>query len=224
MSYQLEFNFESAEEKEQRLKDYAHQQAELDKLFGEDSDDYYIYNKYIDGFIDLLPYRLGWGFKNNWYDLRWCIKCTYQKLRYGVSDEAIFSLEVNIAKYILPRLKYFRKKGKFGIPACFLPNNFHHLEGEEFDFAEAKAVKEMNNVLDEMIFAFEYIADPDKFVPFPEESLAKWDSKDKNSFNREKTLEEKMVWDEYMQKCKDCEARKKKGLLLFAEYSDILWI
>lgn len=224
MAYQQQFDFDSPEEKEQRLKEYAHQQAELDKLFGEDSDDYYIYNKYIDGFIDLLPYRLGWGFKHNWYDLRWWIKCTYQKIRYGVSDDDIFSLEVNIAKYILPRLKYFRKKGKSGIPACFLPHDFHRLEAEEFDFAEAKAIKEMNNVLDEMIFAFEYIVDPDKFVPFPEESIAKWDSKDKNSFNREKTIEEKMIWDEYMQKCKDCETRKKKGLLLFAEYSEILWI
>lgn len=222
MSYQLQFDFESPEEKAQRQKDYEDQQAEIDKMF--DDDDYYIYNKYIDGFIDLLPYRLGWGFKNNWYDLRWWVKCTYQKLRYGVSDDDIFSLEINIAKYIVPRLKYFRKKGKFGIPACFLPSNFHLLEGEEFDKAEAKAVKEMNNVLDEMIFAFEYIIDPDKFVPFPEASLAKWDTKDKNYFNREKTLEEKIAWDEYMQKCKECEDRKKKGLLLFAEYSDILWI
>jgi len=72
MSYQLQFDFESPEEKAQRQKDYEDQQAEIDKMF--DDDDYYIYNKYIDGFIDLLPYRLGWGFKNNWYDLRWWVK------------------------------------------------------------------------------------------------------------------------------------------------------
>lgn len=224
MSYQQQFDFESPEEKEQRLKEYHEQQLEIDKAFGEDNDNYYAYNKYIDGFIDLLPYRLGWGFKNNWYDLRWWVKCTYQKLRYGVSDDEVYSLETNIAKYILPRLKYFRNKNKPGIPVKFLPSNYFDLSEEDSKKADEIGEKEMNCIIDEMIFAFEYIVDPDKFVPFPEESLTKWDKKDKNVFNREKTIEEKMAWDEYMQKCKDCEARKKKGLLLFAEHSDILWI
>ena len=224
MSYQIEFDFESPEEKEQRLKEYANQQAELDKLFGEDSDNYYTYNKYIDNFIDLLPYRLGWGFKHNWYDLRWWVKCTYQKIRYGVSDNDVYSLETNIAKYILPRLKYFKNKKKPGIPIKFLPSNYFDLSEEDSKKADEIGEKEMNRIIDEMIFAFEYIIDPYKFAPFPESTLAKWNSKDKYSFNREKTIEEKMIWDEYMQKCKEFEIREKNGLQLFAEHIDILWI
>ncbi|NDB56093.1 hypothetical protein EB169_09735 [archaeon] len=224
MAYQQQFDFESLEEKEQRLKEYAHQQAELDKLFGEDSDNYYTYNKYIDGFIDLLPYRLGWGFKNNWYEIRWWFKCKYQKIRYGVSDDEVYCLETSIAKDILPRLKYFKNKNKPGIPVKFLPSNYFDLSEEDSKKADEIGEKEINRIIDEIIFAFEYIVDPDKFVPFPKESLSKRNSKDKNSFNREKTIEEKMAWDEYMQKSKECETRKKNGLLLFAEHSDILWI
>lgn len=222
MAYQQQFDFESPEEKEQRLKEYAHQQAELDKLFGEDSDNYYTYNKYIDNFIDLLPYRLGWGFKHNWYDLRWWVKCTYQKIRYGVSDDDIYCLETNIAKYILPRLKYFKHKKKLGIPIKFLPSNYLDLSEEDSKKADEIGEKEMNRIIDEMIFAFEYIIDSDKFVPFPEES-SKWLG-ERNYFNREKTIEEKMAWDEYIKKSNEYEARKKNGLQLFAEHIDILWI
>jgi len=222
MNYQFEFNFETPEEKEKRLKEYAHQQAEIDKMFDKDSDNYYTYNKYVDGFIDLLPYRLGWGFKNNWHEFRWWAKCKYQKFRYGVSDDDVYCLEVNIAKYIVPRLKYLRSKGKLGIPCKFMAPNYSDLSEEDMKKAEEIGEKEMNRIIDEMIFAFDYIIDPDKYLPYPVTSSS-W-LKDRNYFNREKTLEEKICWDEYIQKSKEFEARKKNGLLLFAEHSDILWI
>jgi hypothetical protein len=44
---------------------------------------------------------LGWGFKNNWYELRWWAKCKYQKFRYGVYDDDVFSFETNIDKFIV---------------------------------------------------------------------------------------------------------------------------
>ncbi len=222
MSYQTEFDFETPEQKEQRLKYWHDQEAELDKLFGED-DNYYTYNKYVDKIIDLLPYRLGWGFKNNWYELRWWAKCKYQKFRYGVSDDDVFSLETNIAKFIVPRLQYLKKIGKMGIPMKFLPNNYTSLSEEEQQKAEKIAEKEIDRIMDEIIFAFDYIIDPDKYAPFPQ-SLTKWDLKDRNYFNREKTIEEKAGWDEYMKKCEELNARKKQGLLLFVEHMDILWI
>jgi hypothetical protein len=223
MSYQLNFDFETPEQKEKRLKEWQKQELEIDKMFDRD-DNYYTYNKYVDKLIDLLPYRLGWGFKNNWSELRWWIKCKYQTFRYGVSDDEVYSLETNIAKYILPRLKYFRNKKRPGIPVKFLPSNYFDLSEEDSKKADEIGEKEMNRIIDEMIFAFEYIVDANEFAPFPEEFIAKWDSKDKNYFNREKTIEEKMVWDEYMQKCKELEIREKNGLQLFAEHIDILWI
>jgi hypothetical protein len=222
MSYQIEFNFETPEQKEKRLKDWQKQESEIDKMFERDGD-YYIYNKYIDKLLDILPYRLGWGFKNNWSELRWWVKCKYQTFRYGVSDDDVFSLENRIAEYIVPRLQYFKKKGKFGIPMKFLPSNYIYLEGEEKDKAEKIGEKEIDRILDEMIFAFDYIINPDKYVPFPESST-KWDLKDRNYFNREKTIEEKAVWDDYIKKCEICNTRKKQGLQLFAEHMDILWI
>ena len=222
MSYQMEFNFETPEQKEKRCKALQKQDLEFDKLFGADGD-YYTYNKYIDNLIDFLPYRLGWGFKHNWSDLRWWIKCKYQKLRYGVSDDDVFSLESNIAKYIAPRLQYFKKKGKYGIPMKFLPSNYSYLNEEDREKAEKIGEQEMNRILDEMIFAFDYIINPDKYVPFPEESM-KWDLKDKNYFNREKTIEEKVAWDDYIKKCEQHDARKKQGLQLFVDHIDILWL
>ena len=222
MSYQTEFDFETPEQKEQRLKDWHDQEAEIDKMFAEDGN-YYTYNKYVDKFIDLLPYRLGWGFKNNWYELRWWAKCKYQKFRYGVSDDDVFSLETNIAKFIVPRLQYLKKVGKMGIPMKFLPNNYTSLSEEEQQKAEKIAEKEIDRIMNEIIFAFDYIIDPDKYAPFPQSST-KWDLKDRNYFNREKTIEEKQAWDEYMKKCDELNNRKKQGLLLFVEHIDTLWI
>lgn len=222
MSYQMEFDFETPEQKEKRFKALQKQDLEFDKLFEVDGD-YYTYNKYIDNLIDFLPYRLGWGFKHNWSDLRWWVKCKYQKLRYGVSDDDVFSLESNIAKYIAPRLQYFKKKGKYGIPMKFLPSNYSYLNEEDREKAEKIGEQEMNRILDEMIFAFDYIINPDKYVPFPEESM-KWDLKDKNYFNREKTIEEKVAWDDYIKKCEQHDARKKQGLQLFVDHIDILWL
>ena len=220
MSYQLEFDFETPEQKEQRLKNWRDQEAEIDKMFAEDGN-YYTYNKYVDKFIDLLPYRLGWGFKNNWYELRWWAKCKYQKFRYGVSDDDVYSLGYTIALFALPRLKYFKEKGKVGIPVCFLPSNFHLLEGEEQAAAEEKGVKEMEAALDEMIFAFEYIVNGDKMCEFPESLSFKGKDFD---FNSEKSIEEKEDWKRYMEKSNKLNDRKNNGLALFAKYYDTLWI
>ena len=222
MSYQLQFDFETLEQKEQRLKGWHDQQVKLDKMFEGKANDYYIYNKYVDEFIDFLPYRVGWGLRSNYKELRWWIKCQYQKFRYGVSDDEVYSLETNIAKYMVPRLQYFKKKGKMGIPMKFLPINYNNLQDEDREKAEKIGEKEINRILDEMIFAFDYIIDPDKYVTFPKS--CSWDIKDKNYFNREKTLEAKQSWDEYKKTCEQLDARKKQGLQLFVEHIDMLWI
>ena len=73
-----------------------------------------------------------------------------------------------------------------------------------------------------MIFAFDYIIDPDKYVTFPKS--CSWDIKDKNYFNREKNLETKQAWDEYTKTCEQLDVRKKQGLQLFVDHMDMLWI
>jgi len=123
---------------------------------------------------------------------------------------------------MVPRLQYFKKKGKMGIPMKFLPSNYDNLQDEDREKAEKIGEKEINRILDEMIFAFDYIIDPDKYVTFPKS--CSWDIKDKNYFNREKNLETKQAWDEYTKTCEQLDVRKKQGLQLFVDHMDMLWI
>jgi hypothetical protein len=102
-----------------------------------------------------------------------------------------------------------------------LPDNFHLLKDEEQTAAEEKGVKEMGDALDEMIFAFEYIIDGDKFCELPESLSFK--AKDLD-FNSEKSIEEKESWKQYMEKANELNDRKNNGLILFAKYYDTLWI
>lgn len=213
---QLEFDFRSPEAIAEHKRIAEENAKVFEMMFYNDG---YIYNKYVDFLLDLVPFRLGWRARNWPSNIRWWIKNRYQKIRYGVCDEDVYSLGYNIATFALPRLKYFKKKGKFGIPSCFLPRNFHLLEGEELDKAEAKATKEMNDVLDEMIFAFEYIIDGDKFCGIPECSVDRL-----GKGTTEHTIEEKEAWKEYFNKTAKLNERKENGLALFAKYYDILWI
>lgn len=218
MRQQLEFDFRSPEEIARQKEIAKENEKFFDRML---SDDSYVYNKYVDFLLDLIPFRLGWKARDWPSNIRWWAKCKYQKIRYGVSDDDVYSLGYNIALFVLPRLKYFRKKGKTGIPACFLPDNFHLLEGEEFERAEAKALKEMNDALDEMIFAFEYIINGDKFCEIPDIFIYKTEDCE---FNSEKDIEEKQAWKEYMEKANKFNERKDNGLALFAKYYDTLWI
>ena len=218
MRQQLEFDFRSPEEIARQKEIAKENEKFFDRML---SDDSYVYNKYVDFLLDLIPFRLGWKARDWPSNIRWWVKCKYQKIRYGVSDDDVYSLGYNIALFVLPRLKYFRKKGKTGIPACFLPDNFHLLEGEEFERAEAKGVKEMNDALDEMIFAFEYIINGDKFCEIPDIFIHKAEDCE---FNSKKDIEEKQAWKEYMEKANKFNERKDNGLALFAKYYDTLWI
>jgi hypothetical protein len=215
---QQEFDFRTPEEVAEHKKIAEENEKVLNDMF---SNDDYVYNKYVDFLLDLVPFRWGWRAKNWPRAIRWWAKCKYQKIRYGVSDDDVYSLGYNIALFALPRLKYFKKKGKTGISCCFLPDNFHLLEGGQQTAAEEKGVKEMDFALDEMIFAFEYIIDGDKFCELPESLSFKTKGLNLNS---EKTIEEKQAWGEYMEKANKLNERKENGLMLFAKYYDILWI
>jgi hypothetical protein len=215
---QKEFDFRTPEEVAEHKKIAEENEKAFDLMFNSDEP---VYNKYVDFLLDLIPFRLGWKARYWPSGIRWWAKCKYQKIRYGVSDDDVYCLGYNIALFILPRLKYFKKKGKTGISCCFLPDNFHLLEGEQQTAAEEKGIKEMNFALDEMIFAFEYIIDGDKFCELPESLSFKTKGLNLNS---EKTIEEKQAWGEYMEKANKLNERKENGLMLFAKYYDILWI
>lgn len=210
---QTEFNFTQT----QHNKNFIVPDAEYaDKYYSE-----YVYGKYIDMFLDVLPYRLGWRMIKWPSEIRWWFKNKYQKIRYGVCDDEVYNLNCTIAKFIVPRLKYFKKKGKVGIPIVLLPDDYNNVDDDQKELYEIKAEKEFSDALDEMIFAFEYEIDPDSFCEMPDilmHNIGKLD------FNRKETEEEKQAWNDYVKKSEELNARKENGLKLFAKYFNNLWI
>jgi hypothetical protein len=213
MSYQLYFDFRTPEEKAAREEAIKKLNEDLDKIISEEDN--------LDKILKFIPFGLGRKIPNYYYSFLWWSKCAYQKIRYGVSDSEVFSLYDNISKFILPRLKYFKQKGKKGIPVQFLPNDYHLLSEDDCNAAEDKALKEWDLILDEMIFAFDYIIDSDKHVPFPELLM-----KDPayHDFNRKRSPEEQKHWEDYLSLCKKMNERKEKGLHLFVKHFENLWI
>lgn len=68
------------------------------------------------------------------------IKFKFQEIIYGFSDCDLWNLDFTLAKYILPRLIKFKKINRMSYPSCF------------------KSSEEWHNILDKMIFSFNYIA------------------------------------------------------------------
>lgn len=62
----------------------------------------------------------------------------FQLITRGYSYEDMWSLDCTISKFILPRLKEFRRMDKFGYPSY------------------CNDMDEWNDMLDKMIFSFEY--------------------------------------------------------------------
>ena len=78
--------------------------------------------------------------------------------------------------------------------------------------------EEWESVIDEIIWTFEYLVDDERFNPFPNFY------KDENwEFNKEKTPEQKQLFDEWMKKNNELEERSQKGLELFAKHYRHLW-
>lgn len=212
--YQPELDFVSPEEKAARSK-----RADIALSKIDDTDvEWYRINKYADWWCDHVPRCIGYGVWDKYRDTRLWIKSTYQKLRYGVSDEECWNLYHTISRYILPRLKHFKNMKRMGVP-CTLDTKWHPID--ESDVSQAS--KEWEAILDELIWTFEYInEEDDQLCPIPE-FTPKGGGDIDNWFNREKTQEEKDAWDAYFVRLGELDARKRKGLELFAKHFDHLW-
>ena len=78
--------------------------------------------------------------------------------------------------------------------------------------------EEWEKVNDELIWTFEYLNDDERMNPFPNSyEDIKW------TCNREKSPEQKQLFDEWMKKTNELDTRKQKGLELFAKYYCHLW-
>ena len=166
-------------------------------------DDWYLTNKYGDWLFEHIPY--GWIIYYKYCDVKRRLISNYQRMRYGVSDSECWNLDYTITKFILPRLKHYRKINVNSHPPDITSEQWHQ-------------------IVDEMIWTFEYMHDEEKFNPTPS---IKYDGGDVKTYHiqltREKTPEQKQAWDDYFKKNDQLEERRKKGLLLFAEYYYQLW-
>ena len=160
---------------------------------------WYRTNKFGDWVFDTVPY--GWRVYYKYSDFRTWVISKYQQLRYGVADSECWSLNYNFSRYMLPRLKHFKKMTRYSYPSDVTP-------------------EEWENILDEIIWVFEYMVDEEKYLPMP-----KFDSDIETIFdpNRPKTLERELEWKEYFDKLKSFQYRKQEALKLSAKYYEALW-
>ena len=160
---------------------------------------WYTTNKFGDWLLDKLPY--GWRMYYKCHDIRRWFVSTYQRIRYGVADEECWSLDSTFSKFILPRLKHFKKMKRYGYHPDF-------------------TIEEWENVIDELIWTFEYLNEDEETInPMPQ-FIAE---RDISELNNKKTNDEQIEWDKYLKRTEELEERKNKGLQLFAKYYCHLW-
>jgi len=126
-----------------------------------DEKEYYTINKFWDNIIDSTPG--GWRIYYKLCDIKRFFKKTYQKITRGYSDEECWNLDYTIAKFILPRLRHFKKN-------CHTLTWRRHkiVNGEVVELVESEMLEptdektwlnseEWDEVMENMIFAFEFI-------------------------------------------------------------------
>ena len=175
----------------------------LEKSEDTDLEPWYKTNKYGDWLLDHIAY--GWRIYYKYYDVkRWFID-VYQRTRYGVADSECWSLDYTLTKFILPRLKHFKKINVHTHPPDITPERWEE-------------------ILDELIWTFEYMLDEEKFNPMPPVMYVRGNIDQYfENVKREQTPEQKQAWENYIKKSQELEERRKKGMLLFAEYYQQLW-
>ena len=85
----------------------------------------------------------------------------FQKLTRGFSDKELWDFDIQLAKYILPRLKKLKenKIGYFDTLPSMDNRLFNDLEGEEYKIYESKLDKEQDEVFNKMLNAFQLITE-----------------------------------------------------------------
>jgi len=137
------------------------------------------------------------------------LKFIIQRIVRGWTDEDTWSMDWTISKYILPRLKRFKKINNG------YPNEF-------------KSIKEWNGVIDDMIFSFNAIANQIE-TPMDDCLVINFDKdyeKDEKGntiirFNPNK--EQKIALKKYKKESKILNDKIQKGLDLFGKYFRGLW-
>jgi hypothetical protein len=94
-----------------------------------------------------------------------------------------------------------------------------HKSGE----VDANYESRWDYVLDEMIWAFDFILREEEILPMPETSLAREWWRPNYAGTEQERINDKENWEKYMQEYRKLNARKIAGLKLFAEHFEGLW-
>lgn len=141
--------------------------------------------------------RVYYGLWRKHYSVKTSVVSAYQRLRYGASDHECWNLNVTLAKYCLKKLRYYRKMKKESLP---MEN-----PGDPLITLEV-----WNDILDKMIYAFDFIVDEEKYCDFPRELINyPFSSEDEK---------DRVALDEYYKEYKKCCDKRDEGLDLFRKY------
>lgn len=88
------------------------------------------------------------------------IKCFFQKIIYGFSDMDIYTLNTSIAKFMVPRLKRFKKLLR-GVPGVLLDEKFIKYTDVERNQEIEKKSKKWVAIIDSIIYSMECMKDFD---------------------------------------------------------------
>jgi hypothetical protein len=118
-----------------------------------------------------------------WYHIRNRWKWFWQRHKYGFDSRELWSLDYNISKFIVPRLQAYRK-AHHGVPTKLVD-----------EYGMDLAIIKWNKILDQMIFAFQFIINDN----------------DNNNI------------EEFHKNWKKDYPQYQKGMKLFVEYFRSLW-
>lgn len=167
----------------------------------------------------------GWKI-NFWYiNTRRLIISKYQTITKGYADEETWSLDVHMAKWILPRLKHLRNNlhstpPNLELDETFLSARIHCVTPEkEGEGSGSLSIKEWEEKLDKMIFAFDYVANNDDYEDqcYPEDFQWGMKLNEKGIYvskdSRKPDFSKMIEWDK----------KYKEGINLFSLYFRHLW-
>lgn len=168
----------------------------------------------------------------SWKNIRGSLRRIWQNITWGWNESDVWSLDVTIAKFVLPRLKLL-KKVKYGCPIL---DGYESDDTDNMRFEEMK--KEWDKILDKMIQTFEWIIndnddlwdlcekkEPCIHLPFKFTPLN--DGSDCSSLGYEGTPEQlkkhEIIMNEFSELNKQRNKDIQEGLDLFAKYFRGLW-
>jgi hypothetical protein len=178
------------------------------------------YPKAVEWTLDHIPY--GWRMifiKDNWI---LNVKSWWQRRIKGYANEECWNLNCSTAEWMIPRLKYFRDN-LHGTPF----NREKEFDKETSTDDQTLTLEEWKDILDKMIYAFEFVLNEDDILTkcYPADYDWGWtvepEKEDKKESSRRLIFNDDRKPDyTYFN---ECEARHKEGLRLFALYYRNLW-